>query len=80
MGKLLKPLVFVALLAGAGAAAYKLLLTDEARKSLKNSYASIKGAYERVTEIVADARGLEMGEDELPNVEATRLQWEALGF
>lgn len=80
MGKLTRSLTFILLAVGAGALAYRLLLTDEARKSLKNSYSSIKDAYERVTEIVSDAHGLEVGEDELPNREATRLQWQALGF
>ena len=80
VGKLLKPLSIILVTAGAGALAYRVLLTDEARQSLKNSYSSIKSAYERVSGIVADARGVEVVEDEYPNQESTRLQWEALGF
>ena len=80
MGKLVRRLGFVLVLAGAGYACYQLLLTDEAKKSLKNSYSSIKEAYGRVTEIMGDARGIVVGEDELPNRAATRLQWESLGF
>ena len=80
MGKLIRKLGFVLVLAGAGYAAYQLLLTDEAKESLKNSYSSIKDAYGRVTEIMSDTHGIVMGEDELPNQAATRLQWEALGF
>ena len=80
MRRLVGKLGFVLVLVGAGAIAYRVLLTDEARKSLKNSYSSIKDAYGRISEIVSDVRGIEQTEDELPNQAATRLQWEALGF
>ena len=80
MGKLAGKLAFVLVLVGAGAVAYRVLLTDEARTSLKNSYVSIKEAYGRVSELVGDVRGIEQKEDELPNQVATRLQWEALGY
>ena len=80
MGKLVRKVGFILVLAGAGALAYRILLNDEARSSLKNSYSSIKGAYSRMTGIISDMRGIVVGEDELPNVEATRLQWEVLGF
>ena len=80
MGKLVRRVAFVLVLVGAGAVAYRVLLTDEARQSLKNSYATIKEAYGRVSELVGDVRGIEQTEDELPNQVATRLQWEALGF
>ena len=80
MRKLVGKLGFLLILVGAGAVAYRVLLTDEARKSLKDSYSSIKEAYGRVSELVGDVRGIEQTEDELPNQAATRLQWEALGF
>ena len=80
MGKLVRKAVFVLVLVGAGAVAYRVLLTDEARDSLKNSYSSIKGAYDRMQGVISDIRGIVVGEDELPNQEATRLQWEALGY
>ena len=80
MGKLVRKAVFVLVLVGAGAVAYRVLLTDDARDSLKNSYVSIKGAYERMQDVISDIRGIVVGEDELPNQEATRLQWEALGY
>ena len=80
MGTIKRTLGIALLVAGAGVAAYHLLLTDEARNSLKNSYSSVKSAYSRISEVVSDAQGIVVGEAELPNQEATRLQWEALGF
>ena len=78
--KLLSKLAVPVLLAGVGVALYQLLLTDEAKNSLKNSYGVVKDAYQGITDKFIDMRGIVMDEGELPNQEATRLQWEALGY
>ena len=65
---------------GAVVVAYHVLLTDNAKKSLKNSFTSISDAYSFVHDSILDARGIDVDEGELPNQQATRLQWEALGF
>lgn len=68
------------LAAGALIGCYHVLLTDSAKKSLKDSYASISGAYTLIHDNILDARGIDMGDCELPNQQATRMQWESLGY
>ena len=68
------------LAAGAVFACYHVLLTDSAKKSLKNSFNSISCAYTLIHDSIIDARGIEIGDCELPNQQATRLQWESLGY
>lgn len=70
----------VVLVAGIGYALYNILLTDEAKRALKSSFTSVKGAYSLINDCIVDRRGVVITEDELPNQVATRLQWEALGY
>lgn len=80
MKKLRSRLVSVGLLAGIVVAAYKLLLTPEARESLKRAGKTIKESYDTITRAYGDAQGETMQEDVLPNRVATEAQWEAIGF
>ena len=70
----------ILLAGGVGVALYQMLLTDEAKNSLHNSYLRVKDAYTQIKETLVDVHGIVMEENELPNQESTRLQWEALGF
>lgn len=75
-----RTLVLTLLVTGVGVALYNTLLTEEAKNSLHNSCERLKDAYEQIKDSLVDVHGIVVEQSELPNQEATRLQWEALGF
>ena len=75
-------LVFLGVLATAGFVAYHLLLTEEARSSLKGAVGTVQDSYHRASEAIEGTKGIVMDEGKvaLPNREHTAAQWAALGF
>lgn len=77
----MRKLVGLGLLAGAGALLWKFGLTDEAKNGLTNAANTVRDAYGKVTETINAAYGQVMPDDNpLPNQQATRQDWENLGF
>ena len=66
-------------LSGAGLAAYKLLLSDEAKESLRQATESVRTACEKICDTINGTQGTVM-EGDLPNRERTRAQWRSLGL
>lgn len=65
----------------AGVAAYQLLLTDEAKHSLRMGVDSLGHGFTIIRDLVEERRGLIMDDDQpLPNVQKTKQDWEALGY
>lgn len=77
---LVAPLVLLGVLGSCAVVAYRVLLTDEARTELKKTAGSVRDAYRQVNESIEQAEGQVMEEDELPNCQQTRKEWEALGY
>ena len=73
-------LIALGVLAGSVALLYHYGLSDEAKTRLKGAAKSMKDALEQINEVVTDAQGHVMQEDELPNRVETEAQWEARGF
>ena len=77
---LVAPLVLLGVLGSCAVVAYRVLLTDEARAELKQTAGSVRDAYRKVNESIEQAEGQVMEEDELPNRQQTRKEWEVLGY
>lgn len=77
---LVAPLVLLGVLGSCVVVAYRVLLTDEARAELKKTAGSVRDACRQVNESIEQAEGQVMEEDELPNRQQTRKEWEALGY
>lgn len=78
--KSLKRTLFAAgVLALSGVALYKLLLSDEARQSLRDGFGAVREACEKVCDTVNESYGVVMTDD-ASNRENTRRQWESLGY
>lgn len=80
MEKLRTTLIVVGVVGAAGAIAYRLLLTDDAREDLETALSAVRTSIDRITTVMDDVRGHEMREDVLPNREATMADWEAIGY
>ncbi|MDO5118889.1 MAG: hypothetical protein Q4D48_02290 [Coriobacteriales bacterium] len=72
----------VVVLSSLGVAAYYLLLTDEARKSLHEAFDSVVDSYHTISDTIQDLTGIVMDEDKeyLPNRESIIEQWKSMGF
>lgn len=77
---LIAPFVLLGVLGTSAAVAYRVLLTDEARAELRKMVSTVRDAYRQVNESIEQAEGQVMEEDELPNRQQTRKEWEALGY
>lgn len=78
--KLRTTLTIATLAAGTVYLAYRLLLSDEAKESIKSGARTVNDAVERMCKLIDDAQGSVMEEDVLPNRQRTEQQWDALGF
>ena len=67
------------ILSGVGFAAYRLLLSDEAKEDLRHATKSVRVACEKICDTINGAQGTVM-EGDLPNRERTRNQWRSLGL
>ena len=72
-------IVLIGLVGAAGWFAYSHLLSEEAKKGMKDAAQEAKSAYQRISEIVSDAQGSYVKED-LPNRRQTEAQWAKLGY
>lgn len=72
-------IVLIGLVGAAGWFAYNHLLSEEAKKGMKDAAQEAKSAYQRISEIVSDAQGSYVKED-LPNRRQTETQWTKLGY
>lgn len=81
MKRIRASLILLATAVGGGCLAYQLLLTDEAKESLSKGVESIAKGYATMKEAMEDRYGVVMeSDDPLPNVIATKRDWEALGY
>ena len=71
-------LIMAALAAGAGVAAYRVLLTDEARASLRRSASQVKDTVETLNDKLEEKQNIDV--DSLPNRQRTNEMWDALGY
>lgn len=78
--KLGTTLTIATLAAGIVYLAYRLLLSDDAKDSIKSGARTVNDAVERICKVIDDAQGSVMEEDVLPNRQRTERQWDALGF
>ena len=67
------------ILSGVGFAAYRLLLSDEAKEDLRHATKSVRTACEKICDTINGTQGTFM-EGDLPNRERTREQWRSLGL
>lgn len=78
MRRLRTMLIMTALVAGAGAAAYRILLTDEARASLRRSASQVRDTVETLNNKLGEQQNIDI--DSLPNRQRTNEMWSALGY
>lgn len=71
-------LILTALAAGAGVAAYRVLLTEEARASLRRSASQVKDTVETLNDKLGEHQNIDI--DSLPNRQRTNEMWDALGY
>ena len=78
MRRLRTMLILAALSAGAGVAAYQILLTEEARASLRRSASQVKDTVETLNDKLGEHQNIDI--DRLPNRQRTNETWDALGY
>lgn len=78
MRRLRTMLILAALTAGAGVAAYQILLTEEARASLRRSANQVKDTVETLNDKLGEKQNIDV--DSLPNRQRTNEMWDALGY
>ena len=80
--KIRNTVILYTVLTSLGFAVYYLLLTEEARRSLKDAKATVTDSYQKMSNVIQDATGIVMEEDEefLPNRDAAVEQWKNIGF
>lgn len=79
MRRIRNAIVLIGLVGAAGWFAYSHLISEEAKKGMKDAAQEAKSAYQRISEIVRDAQGSYVKED-LPNRRQTEAQWAKLGY
>lgn len=71
-------LLLTAVVAAASAVAYRLLLSDTAKQSLRECAAGVRDAVDKVSKVIDNGQFVD--EDGLPNRERTISEWEQLGY
>ncbi len=71
-------LLLTAVVAAASAVAYRLLLSDTAKQSLRECAAGVSDAVDKVSKVIDNGQFVD--EDGLPNRERTISEWEQLGY
>lgn len=79
MRRIRNAIVLIGLVGAAGWFAYSHLLSEEAKKGMKDAAQEVKSAYQRISEMVSEAQGSYVKED-LPNRRQTEAQWTKLGY
>ncbi len=80
MKRLRNQLILVAVLGISCLAVYELMLTKEAKESLKGAMSSVSGSYSRISGIISNHIGLVMEEETLPNRADALRQWAEIGY
>lgn len=71
----------VAAIVGVGYVVYRYCITEDAKETAKQAVQQVKDACENVVEIITQAQGQVMDDDNpLPNQQATEQQWAAMGY
>ncbi|MBQ9007530.1 MAG: hypothetical protein IJ092_14355 [Atopobiaceae bacterium] len=80
--KIRNRIILYSVLTSLGFAVYYLLLTEEARHSLKDAKATVTDSYQKMSNVIQDATGIVMEDSDefLPNRDATVEQWKNIGF
>lgn len=71
-------LLLAALLAGTGVVAYRFLLTDEARQSLRRCAKEVCDVVKHIDEVLEGTQN--NGIDAVANARQTAIDWENLGY
>lgn len=79
MRRIRNAIVLIGLVGAAGWFAYSHLLSEEAKKGMKDAAQEVKSAYQRISEMVSEVQGSYVKED-LPNRRQTEAQWAKLGY
>ena len=78
MRQVTKLLTVALVLAGATTAAYKFLLTDEAKEALRASARQVRSTMDTLSETLDG--GQDVSAESLPNRRRVAQEWESLGF
>lgn len=78
MRQVTKLLAVALVLAGAATAAYKFLLTDEAKEALRASARQVRSTMDTLSETLDG--GQDVSAESLPNRRRVAQEWESLGF
>lgn len=78
MRQVTKLLTVALVLAGATTAAYKFLLTDEAKEALRASARQVRSTMDTLSETLDG--GQDVSAESLPNRRRVVQEWESLGF
>lgn len=79
MKRPLGKLLMLGALTGAAVLTYQLLLSEEAKESLRAGAKSVKEACDKVCDVINGQEGTVM-EDDMPSRQSTQRQWKSLGY
>ena len=78
MKRLRGAVVLAASVAVLGAAAYRIMLTDEAREAMRRSASQVRDTVETLNDKLGEKQNVDI--ESLPNRQRTEEMWEALGY
>ena len=78
MKRLRGAVVLAASVAVLGVAAYRIMLTDEAREAMRRSASQVRDTVETLNEKLGEKQNVDI--ESLPNRQRTEEMWEALGY
>lgn len=78
MKRLRGAVVLAASVAVLGVAAYRIMLTDEAREAMRRSASQVRDTVETLNDKLGEKQNVDI--ESLPNRQRTEEMWEALGY
>lgn len=78
MKRLRGAVVLAASVAVLGVAAYRIMLTDEAREAMRRSASQVRDTVETLNDKLGEKQNIDI--ESLPNRQRTEEMWEALGY
>lgn len=78
MKRLRGAVVLAASVAVLGVAAYRIMLTDEAREAMRRSASQVRDTVETLNDKLGEKLNIDI--ESLPNRQRTEEMWEALGY
>lgn len=78
MKRLRGAVVLAASVAVLGVAAYRIMLTDDARKAMRRSASQVRDTVETLNDKLGEKQNIDI--ESLPNRQRTEEMWEALGY